>query len=182
MTTRRVILPLLLSLIGVVLLVGCIPIPATHQFMTNGKPKPSWKIGKGKSNPIQLGHTHIDDAIDFLNAYKRGETDRPLFGRREYRELAPHPIDPRNGWGMVDGHTYATTYHLRTSVLIWPLCGMLTSTSTDGCLLLKTDDARIVIDYEVMSAEEYYEKYRGKILPLPPREMTAPTTLPDFHL
>src|SRR3954465_6168828 len=61
--TIRFGVPLALLALGIILLIGCIPIPATRQLQPNFKPRPEYSIGKGTHNEIKLGHTKIEDAF-----------------------------------------------------------------------------------------------------------------------
>src|SRR5687768_11494884 len=60
---HEVILPLVLIFVGVSILIGCIPIPATRQLQPDGKPRPERAIGSAPDKPVRLGHTTIGDAF-----------------------------------------------------------------------------------------------------------------------
>src|SRR5436190_1792546 len=62
-SSRALLIPPTLIALGILLLIGCLPIPATRQFQDNGKPRPEYLIGQSPSSAIVLGRTHITDAF-----------------------------------------------------------------------------------------------------------------------
>jgi hypothetical protein len=60
-------IPLLLILAGMLLLMGCFPVPATKQLQPDLKLRPEHLIGAGSDKFVRLGETSIDDAFIVLS-------------------------------------------------------------------------------------------------------------------
>jgi hypothetical protein len=138
--TRRAAIPLMLVVIGVAVLIGCIPIPATRQFQINGKRRPEHTVGTSEQSPVRVGYTHIDDAFIALS-----------------RQVTPDPYlkswrPPALGiWSLTfwsvspDARRFAIQYQLRTGWLTFPLCFFYSeSTSEARWLTLDVDDRGVV--------------------------------------
>ncbi len=176
MNQRRIRLPILLAFVGVLALVGCIPLPATQQFMPNGNLKPSWKIGKGKSNPVWLGHTKLDEAIAFLSKHVSGKQWDAIFMAGPNHQDEPHI---RSTWQKIDDHHFSMPYNVRAWIFVWPLCASATAETDGKYLILETDDANRIVDYDVISRSEFYDKYSAKakdMFPRPKLDLLAPLT------
>ncbi|MGC4032167.1 MAG: hypothetical protein QM754_10640 [Tepidisphaeraceae bacterium] len=131
-------------LVGVYLLVGCIPIPATQQYMMNGKLKPSYAIGKKADSPIQLGVTHIEAALAFMAERIAGKQAEGWGGF--IFDLTP--ADVRRGVFVInDGRRYVMRYTRRSGYLVWPLCFAAWTMSETDYIALDVDAAGIVTDY-----------------------------------
>jgi hypothetical protein len=162
MRHRRFALPAILIAIGVAMLLGCIPVPATQQFTTTGAVKPTYKIGKSGKYPIQLGHTNIKQAIAFLDQHLSGTEDNQIFNGPGDKTA----VDVHASWQKVGLNTYAVPFSVRTWVLIWPLCATMTSGSSWHYLLLKTDENGTVVDFEVISHDDFNKKLQPNAKPL----------------
>src|SRR3982751_4987883 len=60
---RPFVLPVGLIVLGICLLIGCIPIPATRQLQPNWRPRPETAVGPGPDKSIQPGRTNVADAF-----------------------------------------------------------------------------------------------------------------------
>src|SRR5215203_4731426 len=60
---RPFALPGGLIVLGICLLIGCIPIPATRQLQPDWRPRPETAVGPGPDKPIQPGRTNVADAF-----------------------------------------------------------------------------------------------------------------------
>ena len=133
--SKSIATPLLLTALGVALLLGCIPIPATHQLQPDGKPRPEWTIG----HEIKIGETHINDAMAELNRRvpKAYSWNNVLFGA---------VMSPAGDWTISpDKHSYALHYSIRTATWIYPLCFAAQPSIASRWLVLKVNDAGIVV-------------------------------------
>jgi hypothetical protein len=178
---RRLILPVAIVALGCYVQVGCFPIPATRQFMINGKPKPSWEIGKDEKKPIRLGHTHIEEAMVFLKEHLSGPDTAPgIFGVRMYGDK-----DIRAGWSAsADRRHYQIPYRRRTMYWVFPICFMAVGEEDREYLILHVDEAGVVTGYEVFDEKEARDNRYHIDVPLFPNAgglraiTTQPTTLP----
>src|SRR5438045_3571446 len=94
------VLPCLLLALGVYLLIGCIPIPATHLLQPSGRPRPEFYVGDKTDKPVQIGHTHIVDAIIAIDS----------------RVSQPKPSWAFSRWQASDnGRQFAVVYEIRTA-------------------------------------------------------------------
>src|SRR5439155_1477134 len=59
----RLLLPLLLLGVGVVILIGCIPIPSLRTTQSDGRPRPEHFVGNSSKKSVWIGHTKIDYAF-----------------------------------------------------------------------------------------------------------------------
>src|SRR5437868_6376068 len=60
-----------LVVVGIVLLIGCIPIPASRQYQIDGRPRPERMVGTDPNVPVQLGRTSFADAFIELSRHTR---------------------------------------------------------------------------------------------------------------
>src|SRR5581483_12374791 len=66
-SAAAIAIPMVLILVGVLVLIGCFPIPATRQLQPNLTPRPEFYVGVDHDKPVQLGRTHMDDAFIILS-------------------------------------------------------------------------------------------------------------------
>lgn len=141
-TLRRSTLPLALVGIGVMTLIGCIYIPATHALQVNGKLRPEHLVGKGKA--IELGKTHIVDALIAVAGQTRNEKNGSGSNGLWPTVQALH----LSNWYSVssDRRQFAMSYQLRVGTAIWPLCFMAHPDSDGRYIVLTVNEQNIVID------------------------------------
>jgi hypothetical protein len=130
---RRIAMPALLLSIGIYLLIGCIPIPATRQYQPDNTLRPEHLVGRGK--PIELGKTGIVDAFVLLS---RQVKDAPVdYPNLDDRNLARWSISSNH-------HRFAICYEVRTLTWIIPLCFQIEPESELRWLVLDVNDVGIV--------------------------------------
>jgi hypothetical protein len=138
MRIRPFALPLALIVLGIGLLIGCIPIPATRQLQPDWRPRPETAVGQGSDKPIQPGRTSIADAFIAISARIGMETRRGTETRT------------RKDWSILrwlvsdDGRRFAAGYQIRTSTLFYPLCFHSEKRTADRWLVLDVNDQGIV--------------------------------------
>jgi hypothetical protein len=138
-------IPILLIVAGVLLLIGCLPIPATRQLQPNLEPKPESAIGTTPDKPIQLGRTRIDDA--FIEISRRVQTRENIY--QDWIDLpaviTKYPTVWLRYWRVSDdGRQFAVQYQVRTMTYIWPLCA--TYETEPRYLILTVNSNGIVTD------------------------------------
>lgn len=124
--------------IGFVILSGCIYIPQTRQFQTNGNLIPSHAVGKSAKDPIQLGVTHEADVIlVVLDKIKAPPLNSggPATGA---------PLRMTNWWFSLDGRYLAAPYKVRKGTTVWPLCFYSQPDGRDDLFVMEFDDQRIL--------------------------------------
>src|SRR5947208_929312 len=144
-THRRIAMAATLFVIGVVLLIGCIPIPATWQEQSDGRPRPERAIGKRTDDPVRLGYTHIEDAIMQLTRRVGGP---PAFSGWLPVAMAPAVHGPWriSQWSVSPNRRqFALYYSLRTGIQVWPLCFSITQDTESRWLTLQLDDRGVVV-------------------------------------
>jgi hypothetical protein len=111
----RLLTPILLAMVGIILLIGCFPIPATQQLQPDNRFRPDYFVGSDKSKPIQVGVTRIDDA--FIELSRRTQLQMAADARQSsvMRNLSQWTVSP-------DGRKFARVYDLRTATWVAPLC------------------------------------------------------------
>ncbi|CAN5363299.1 hypothetical protein BH09PLA1_BH09PLA1_05100 [soil metagenome] len=137
-------LPLGLIVLGVCLLIGCIPVPATRQLQPDWRPRPETAIGPGADKPIQPGVTPITDA--FIAISTRIRTVTSGGGLLEPSVDSATRLD----WSILrwfvseDRRRFAARYQIRTSTTIYPLCFNANKQTEDRWLVLEVDEHGIV--------------------------------------
>src|SRR4051812_38318059 len=130
-------IPMLMIIAGLLLLIGCLPIPATQQLQPNLKPKPDVSIGTEPDKPVRIGYTHIDDA--FIEISRRIQTpDRTRWGTSggyfipdtPFTDLPTaiktSPQTMMDHWQVSnDGREFMARYNVRTATFIWPTCATM---------------------------------------------------------
>lgn len=151
----RPILPALALLaVGVWLLIGCIPIPATRQYQTNGTLRPERFVGKRDSDSVRLGVTQIDDAFIDLSQRVKGSLAR---GFMAYGSMKIPLRNSINRWSVSpDGRHFAVGYHVRTTLWVMPLCFMAEWTSESRWLDLEINDANVVVSSRTLDQPPPY--------------------------
>jgi len=146
--SRRYALPILLVFIGVYLLIGCIPIPATRQLQPDNSLRPEWAVGKGK--PVEIGKTRIEDAIIALTPRVTNFAASELFSTR----LIPLSREERlsNWYVSNDRRQFALHYQIRTLTWLMPLCFAIQQEYEDRWLTLRVSDNGVVVDAETTKA------------------------------
>src|SRR5437762_11123698 len=111
--SRSITAAISLVVVGIILLIGCIPIPATRQFQPNGKPRPEWAIGKNRA--IRVGETKIEDAIIELSRRVQSEPDFQTWSQMFVEHTqSGHPW-PIMRWRVSENsRQYAIGYSVRT--------------------------------------------------------------------
>lgn len=152
------LVPLMVIISCLLIMIGCIPIPSTRQFMMNGKFKPIYLVGEDASSPIQLGKTSLADA--------RRATNERLAGTYQLAEWGtltlPYVVSAESvdqGWLDVGGGRIAHGYWLRTATIIWPLCFSAAPTFDDRFIVLTSDERGIVTKVEIVDKPENNEWY-----------------------
>jgi len=171
--------PVVLLLLGLYLIVGCIPIPATQQYLTNGKLKPRYSIGESESSPIRIRYTTLDRAIEVLDELLAGVVPANFAGA----PLSTKAEEWKHTWiAFDDGRHFALPYEKRTATWVFPLCFFMTITDSDiEYIVLETDEQRHVIDYETVSREAWARHWAGRpqhlLFPPPPaQQVGVPST------
>jgi hypothetical protein len=140
----RLVLPLLLIFAGILLLLGCLPVPATHELQPNLKPRPETSIGAEPDKPIQLGRTRIDDAFIILShKVQIRKADEDWVELAQYGQRAPLAVLSR--WGVSEDRSqFWVQYDVRTSTDIWPLCFQAIPQTVPQYLILDVNTDGIV--------------------------------------
>lgn len=125
----RIIVPLLLAVAGIILLIGCIPVPATRQFQPDWKLRPEHVIGNSPDKPVRIGSTRIDAA--FIELSRRTGGINP-------------PWSIMNWIVSRDQRRFAVAYQVRTTTDIYPLCFFAQERTEQRWLTLDVDDVGIV--------------------------------------
>jgi hypothetical protein len=142
---RVILIPILLVAGGVVLLIGCIPIPATHQLQPNGKPRPEWAVGTGADDPVRLGHTRIEDA--FVELTRRTSGPQPTGG---LFSMSASSTNYARGWTVFrwrvspDGRLFSMQYSIRKATWVMPLCFTAAPEAAQRWINLQVNDDGVV--------------------------------------
>jgi hypothetical protein len=107
--------PILIIFGGVLLLLGCLPVPATQQLQPNLKPKPDFLIGTNSDRPIQLYQTKIDDAFIVLSKHIGTPPPTKSMSAGHWVLYEIWSVSP-------DRRRFAAHYPLRTATWVAPLC------------------------------------------------------------
>lgn len=136
----RLLLPVTLVLVGVYLLIGCIPIPSTRQFQPDNTLRPEHLIGKGK--PVEIGKTHIDDAFIELTRQVKSDVHAYLFSSN----VSMIPERGRTSYWQVsaDHHRFALNYKIRTATWLMPLCFQMYQQTESRWLTLEVNPDGVV--------------------------------------
>lgn len=128
MKLRRSAPPIVLSLLGLTLLIGCIPIPGTYRRMRGDGTRPEAHIGDERSNkPLKFMHATIADVVRVL-----GEpNDRTL-----------------------DGKSLIYAYRVNDATTIYPLCFMVYPASSPRYLKLDFDGSDTLLRYKIYTYPE----------------------------
>ncbi len=135
-------IPMLLIIAGVLLLLGCLSIPASRQLQPNFKPRPEFAVGTGADKPIRLGYTHIDDAFIELNHQVQDEgpggwADLGHLAMRSFYGILNH-------WSVSpDGTEFAVRYDIRTAT-VFNCFPIATSDTQAQFLVLKVNANHVV--------------------------------------
>jgi hypothetical protein len=137
---RPMLLPLSLVLLGIILLIGCIPIPASRQLQPDWQPRPEHLIGRGKL--IQLGQTKIDDAFIAIGNALGPLQQSDLFGKVQGLTTRMWTIER---WQVSpDCHKFAVAYSIRTGSWLMPFCFAATTDAESRWLTLDVAQNNIV--------------------------------------
>jgi hypothetical protein len=144
--SRRYALPILLVFIGVYLLIGCIPIPATRQLQPDFTPRPEHYVGKRNDDPIHLGVTHIDDAYIFLSQHVKPHNPGPnLFAAPVHYTYSPQWVLQQ--WSVSsDGRRFSMAYSIRTATWIAPLCFTAWAETAQRWITFDVDENGVIIN------------------------------------
>ena len=143
---RRGLLAACLLMLGLLLLIGCIPVPTLWQDQPDGTPRPEHFVGTDPKSPIHLGQTRFEDAFIFLN---RKITTRVRSGGLFASSVSEHGSSGR--WSMMnwmasgDRRRFAISYSVDAGTLIWPLCFTATKDIRQRWLNLELDSRGIVV-------------------------------------
>ena len=169
-TARRLAVPAALVAAGLWSLSGCLYIPATRQFQTDGRPRPDSLVGDDADDPIRVGRTGFEEAVVALVQGVNGA--RPPAGPTASATFQPAASNylVYNGWASRDGRHVAVAYALRKGTTVWLLCGSYADARYD-LLMLDFDErfvvsgARTVPDYLSLAGMNRYAA-RGPTLRL----------------
>lgn len=143
---KRIVLPILFVSIGIYLLIGCIPIPATRQLQPDLTPRPEHYVGKRKDDPICLGHTHIDDAFIFLGHHVKPYNGGPDF----FTVRATYRYSPQwvlQHWSVSsDRRRFSMSYSIRTATWIAPLCFTAWADTAQRWITFDVDENGVIIN------------------------------------
>lgn len=118
-------------------LVGCIYVPASHHYQSDGLPRPESLVGADR--PIQVGKTSVVDALIAIQS----QEVRPSPVNVVINPYNFHPRRPIELQLSNDGDTVAAGYELTTGKTFWLLCGTIDSVEPRW-LLLDIDDGNVV--------------------------------------
>ena len=144
MKILRLAIPLALILSGLLLLIGCLPIPATQQLQPNLKPRPEFYVGSKTDSPVRLGQTRIEDAFIELSQRVQGMTpdgwmDLILIGKT-------YPMAPLSYWSVSpDGRHFSVLYEVRKVTWVMPLCFQAIPGNDTQYLILDVDANGVVV-------------------------------------
>jgi hypothetical protein len=118
-------------------LIGCIYIPATYQFQTNGNLRPESIVGHGKA--IEPGRTTLVDALIAFNRQAKGHPRRAhsIMFSAAFRP-AISPVFAK------DRRSVASSYEIHTGSWIYPLCFTATDDGRMRWIVLDLDQNDIV--------------------------------------
>lgn len=126
-------MPVLLVGVGVTLLMGCLYVPSTRQFQSNGRLRPDSIVGDERSSkPIRVGQTTVAEALPKLIDQIYGP--RPE-GRRVIEDRPRVAINPST-------RQLATGFSVRTGATV-SICGV--DKDTDARTIVLTADEQNVI-------------------------------------
>jgi len=158
----RLAVPILLIMAGIVLLIGCLPVPATQQLQPNLKPRPELLIGPDADKIIRPGVTHIDDAFIELNRriYTMGWGYSEEAGKYPWRSLASFvnrwPIVLLNQWTVSsDRREFTVRYSVRKATWVLPLCFQLNAETEPYALVLSVNSEGIVTGTRTVEKPPY---------------------------
>jgi hypothetical protein len=141
---RRWLVPLSLVTIGIILLIGCIPIPATRQLQPDGRPRPEWAVGTGKDKPVRLGQTTIEDAFNELSR-RTGASVQTDFGWWTSEKSRVAPLWSVMNWSVSpDRRRFALCYQIRTTTWVMPLCFSLMPVAEKRWVTIDVNEGGIV--------------------------------------
>lgn len=136
---RRLILPLALLAMGILLLIGCVTIPATRQLQPDWKRRPEHFIGTEADKPVRIGYTTLDDAFLELNPRTGAQVSSSGWGTTVSTRINP-PWSILNWNVSRDRREFVLMYHVRTATDIYPLCFMATPRTEPRWLMLQVDE------------------------------------------
>jgi hypothetical protein len=170
---RLLFVPFVLLCIGVMLLIGCIPIPATRQFQVNGSRRPEYIVGPNADDPVRIGHTPIVEAVIAISQTRGTNVGSPAI--QQWTRSA-------------DGKQFAYVFTLRTGTVIWPLCFFSETQQEARWIVLDVDDGGIVIgghstDKQPATHEQGFLKWSRELPEETRRRLQDASVLPaDFVL
>src|SRR5262245_10448673 len=133
----KLLAPILLTILGIVLLIGCFPIPATQQLQPDNRLRPEHFIGAEKDKPIRLGVTKIDDA--FIEVSRRTQ----LQSAGDVRQ--PPAMRNLSQWSVApDRRKFARVYDLRVATWVAPLCFAFQPQTERRWVVLEVDESGVV--------------------------------------
>lgn len=173
----RLVVPIISVLIGIYLLIGCIPIPATRQLQPDLSYRPEHYVGTEEDKPVRLGYTHIDDAWVYLSQRVKPYNGGPnFFGAPARISYSPEWVVSL--WSVSsDRRRWSMSYSIRTATWIAPLCftawaetaqrwitfdvdenGIITrTTTTDQPLVAQVDSTRWLEVFDVDTRRKLYD-------------------------
>jgi hypothetical protein len=142
-------IPVILIIAGVLLLIGCFPVPATQQLQPNLQPRPEAYIGAEPNKPIHLGETRIEDAFIELSRHIQARTEKGLTSL--LRRAVDDPFATFNYWSVSDDNRhFAVCYEVRKATWVWPLCFQATADTDIYFLILDVNDDGVVVGERTM--------------------------------
>jgi hypothetical protein len=139
----KLITPILLTILGIVLLIGCFPIPATQQLQPDNRLRPEYLIGPEKDKPIKPGVTRIEDAFNEISR----QTGSRLVGHvNPDAYLSQWRVSP-------DKRQFVHAYQIRVATWVVPLCFYLQQVSEPRWLVLQVDRSGVVTGSMTLSKD-----------------------------
>ena len=147
-----ILLPIALVALGVILLIGCIPVPATRQLQPDNRLRPEHVVGSGVNEPVRLGHTRIEDA--FMELSRRTGTKVRSGGWTTVRSGVDPPWSIMNWRVSPDRRQFTVEYDVRTKTDVYPLCFFYAQEQTEPRWLALDVDERGIVTGSTTSAQE----------------------------
>jgi hypothetical protein len=120
---RRRLLPVTLIVICIIVLIGCIPIPASRELQPDGTPRPEHLVGTGASDKIQLGKTTLAEAFIAISLSTHKDYDTGSFFGQAMNRGHSSQIESMGHWfASSDGRHFTCEFEIRTTTWIYPLC------------------------------------------------------------
>jgi len=144
--------PLALVALGVILLIGCIPVPATRQLQPDNRLRPEHVVGYAANKPVRLGQTRIEDA--FMELSRRTGTKVDSAGWSTVRSGINPPWSIMNWRVSPDRRHFTVEYQVRTQTDVYPLCFFYAQEQTERRWLTLDVDEHGIVTGSTTSAQD----------------------------